>query len=173
MVQKVYFDTSVWLAPYDSPCSRLNQDEVVASITRICDHHKRGALQLVTSTKVLEEMSKQLSNPEKRDKASRALKRIDELQIDRLPRAPADLGKLVLDEARFDVAPKFRDIPKHDPDKDIIEYATENKLDFFVSLDEKHILNESTKRELESRLRSEGTKVVTPQELAGILFQTK
>lgn len=85
--------------------------------------------------------------------------------------APADLEKAILDKARFDVAPKFTDIPEHDPDKDVIEYATENELDFFVSLDEKHILNKDARRELESRLRSEGTKVVTPQELAGALMQ--
>jgi predicted nucleic acid-binding protein len=129
-----------------------------------------GRLQLFTSTKVLEEMHNQLSNPEKSAKASKALKHIDELQIGRLPRAPADFGKAIFGEARYGVAPKFRDIPEHDKDKDVIEYATENELDFFVSLDERHILNEFTKRQLESRLRSEGTKVVTPQELARILF---
>lgn len=172
-VKTAYFDTSVWLAPYDSSHARSNQAEVVVSIERICDCHKERALRLVTSSKVLDELRNQLSNPEKRDKAIRALKHIDELKTDRLPRTPADLDKLVLDEGRLDVAPKFRDIPKHEPDRDVIEYATENKLDFFVSLDERHILNEDTKRELESRLSSDETKVVTPQELAGMLYSNQ
>ena len=89
-----------------------------------------------------------------------------------MSRTPAECGKAICGEAICGVVPKFRDLPKDEADRELVEYMTKNGVDFCVSLDFDHIMKESTKKELESRLDAERSKIVTPQELVAKLSST-
>lgn len=165
MTPRVYLDTSVWLAPYDQPNARPNQRDVTKAIERIFEYHQQGKIRLLTSAKVKGELQNQLLDAEKCEKARQALGRISQLRPEELPRAPADYAKAIYGQARYNVAPKFMDIPEHEPDQDVTEFLTENYVSFFVTLDDAHILSEDSRREIELRLQNEGTAIATPLEL--------
>jgi len=124
-----------------------------------------GKVEVVTSREVVGELENHLLDARTRDKASQALELMCKLKPQHLPRAPADLGKAILGEMRLGVGPKFRDAPKDEADREVVEYMTENGVDFYVSLDFEHILKKGMKENLESRLEAERSRIVTPRQL--------
>lgn len=172
MPPRIYFDTSVWMAPYDDSDAREGQSDIVTAIERVVEWHENAKVEIVTSRQVLTELEGHLLNARTRDKAKLAMELMCELRPQHLPRNPADLGKAILGEMRLGVAPKFRDVPRDEGDREVTEYLTRNDVDFYVSLDFRHIMNETTKKELESRLDAEKSKIVTPQELVARLSPT-
>ena len=169
MPPRVYFDTSVWMAPYDDSDARENQSEIVVAIRRVVEWHENTKVEIVMSRQIVTELEHHLLNARTCNKAKQALKLIDELKPQHLPRTPADCARAICGEARCGVGPKFRDLPKDEADREVIEYMTENGVDFYVSLDFGHIMKESTKKALESRLDAEKSKIVTPQQLVARL----
>lgn len=169
MTPRAYLDTSVWMAPYDDSNSRNNQPDIVRAIKRIVECHESGKIELVTSRQVMSELENHLSDSRTCNKASQALQVIRNLGLRQLPRAPADYGKAFYGEAQYNVGPKFQDAPKDEADREVMEYLTENGVDFYVSLDFEHILRESAKRELDPRL-AERCRIVTPQQLIAELW---
>ena len=165
MAPKAYFDTCVWMALYDDPNARENQSEIVTALRRIVECHESGKVEVVTSREVVGELENHLSDARTCNKASQALELMGKLKPQHLPRAPADWGKLIWGEMRWGVALKFRDAPKDEADREVIEYMTENGVDFYVSLDFKHILKKGMKENLELRLEAERSRIVTPQQL--------
>lgn len=156
----VYFDTSVWLAPYDELTEP--RKEQVPAIEQLIDKHKSNEITLHTSRQVMNELRDLLRNSEKAEKASKALERLDTLHLTQLPLAIAVYGRAVYGEARYGQEPKFDEISLKEKDKLIAEFMTVNNLDYFVSVD-----NDFLKRraEIGSLLAREHTSVLEPQEL--------
>jgi hypothetical protein len=153
------------MALYDDPNVRENQSEIVTALRRIVECHESGKVEVVTSREVVGELVNHLLDARKCDKARQALDLMGKLKPQHLPRTPADCGKAICGEARCGVGPKFRDLPRDEEDREVMEYMTENGVDFYVSLDFEHILKEGMKENLESRLEAERSRIVTPQQL--------
>ena len=160
MTKRVYFDTSVWLAPYDELTEP--RKEQIPAIDQLINKHKSGEIVLETSRQVMNELRELLQNSEKSGKASKALARIEPLHLVPLPFTIAAYGRGVYDEARYGQEPKFDETSLKEKDKLIAEFMTANNLDYFVSVDN-HFLNR--KAEIEALLAREQTAVLEPQEL--------
>lgn len=155
-----YFDTSVWLAPYDELTEpRKGQ---VPAIELLINKHKYEEIVLYTSRQVIAELRDLLKNPEKAEKASKALERIESLHLKQLPFTIAIYGKALYGEARYGQRPKFNEISIKEKDKLIAEFMTANNLDYFVSVDNDFL---KRKAEIEFLLAREHTTVLEPQEL--------
>jgi predicted nucleic acid-binding protein len=161
MTKFVYFDTSVWLAPYDELTEP--RKEQVPAIEQLINKHRCDEIVLYTSRQVINELRDLLKNPEKAEKASEALERIESLHLKQLPFTIAIYGKAVYGEARYGQRPKFDQISIKEKDKLIAEFMTANNLDYFVSVDEEDFLKR--KPEIEALLAREHTTVLEPQEL--------
>jgi predicted nucleic acid-binding protein len=157
----VYFDTSVWLAPYDELTEA--RKEQVPAIELLINKHKHEEIVLYTSRQVITELQDLLKNPEKAQKASKALERIESLHLKQLPFTIAIYGKAVYGEARYGQRPKFNEISIKEKDKLIAEFMTANNLDYFVSVDKEDFLGR--KSEIEALLAREHTTVLEPQDL--------
>ena len=164
----VYCDTSVWMGLFDALSERRNQQEIESAIRTLLDLHRQGKIELVSSRQVKAELTNLLTDPTRAEKAKKALETLANLNLRELPRTPADLGKAVLGEMRLNQSPQFTDIPSKPSDRDVVEYLTANGVAFFVSLDERHFLR--NKWQIEERLNTEKSKVVSPQELVKVLF---
>jgi predicted nucleic acid-binding protein len=160
MTKRVYFDTSVWLAPYDELTEPRKAQ--IPAIDQLINMHNSGQIALQTSRQVMNELRDLLQNPEKSEKASKALATVEPLHLVPLPFTIAVYGGAVYDEARYGQAPKFDEISLKEKDKLIAEFMTANNLDYFVSVDN-HFLNR--KSEIEALLAREQTAVLEPQEL--------
>jgi predicted nucleic acid-binding protein len=156
----VYFDTSVWLAPYDDLTEP--RKEQVPAIERLINKHKSNEITLHTSRQVMKELRDLLRNSEKAEKASKALERLYTLHLTQLPLSIAVYGRTVYGEARYGQKPKFNEISLREKDKLIAEFMTANNLDYFVSVDNDFL---KRKAEIESLLARERTSVLEPQEL--------
>ena len=164
----VYFDTSVWMGIYDPLDGRTGQKEIELAIKKLIELHRIGKIQLVTSRQVEAELQQLLSDPSRASKAQNALTLVEGLNLRKLHRTPADLDKMILDEARLDQKPNLPDFPAKESDRDIAEYLTANRIMFFVSLDDRHFISKKT--EIEQRLGLDNTQVVTPQDLVKARF---
>lgn len=162
MVPKVYFDTSVWISPYDD----WRDETTVLAVQRIIEAHKDRRIQLCTSRQVIKELQELLKNPDKSSKAQRALTALTSLNLLSLPYTPGIFGKAVFGEAIFDQETKFSDSSLKEPDREIAEFITANNVDFFASVDSDFF---NIKKDIESRLQREHTSVVTPDQLCNIL----
>ena len=160
MAKRVYFDTSVWLAPYDE-LTEPRKEQILA-IDQLIDKHKSGEIVLHTSRQVMNELRGLLENSEKLEKASKALARVESLHLVKLPFTIAVLGKAVFGEARYGQEAKFDEISLKEKDQLIAEFMTANNLDYFISLDNDFL---SRKAEIEALLAREQTTVLEPQGL--------
>ena len=160
MAKRVYFDTSVWLAP----CDELTEPrkEQIPAIDQLVNKHKSGEIVLQTSRQVMNELRDLLRNSEKSGKASKALARVESLHLVQLPFTIAVFGRAVFGEARFGQGSKFDEISLKEKDKLIAEFMTANNLDYFVSVDNDFL---NRKAEIEALLAREQTAVLEPQEL--------
>jgi predicted nucleic acid-binding protein len=160
MAKFVYFDTSVWLAPYDELTEPRRIQ--VPAIERLINKHKSNEIVLHTSRQVLNELRDLLQNREKAEKASRALERLGSLHLKQLPFTIAVYGRGVYGEARYGQEPKFDEISLKEKDRLIAEFMTANNLDYFVSVDKDFL---KRKAEIEALLADEHTRILEPQEL--------
>ncbi len=155
-----YFDTSVWLAPYDELTEP--RKEQVPAIELLINNHMYEEIVLYTSRQVITELQELLKNPEKAQKASKAIERIESLHLKQLPFTIAIYGKAVYGEARYGQRPKFNEMSMKEKDKLVAEFMTANNLDYFVSVDKDFLGRRS---EIEAMLVREHTTVLEPQEL--------
>jgi predicted nucleic acid-binding protein len=160
MPKLVYFDTSVWLAPYDKMTPP--RQEQVPAISPLIDMHNSGEIQLITSQQVTNELQELSKRHDKVEKASKALEKITSLRLDRLPWTLAIWGRLIWGEMRWGQGPNFDDSELKEKDKAIAEFMTANNVDYFVSVDNDFL---KRKPDIEARLQREHTTVFQPQEL--------
>jgi len=169
MPKLVYFDTSVWMAPYDE-LSEPRKAQVPA-IEQLVNKHKSNEIMLHMSRQVMNELLDLLRNPEKAEKAekaSKALQMLGSLHLTQLPFAVAVYNHpfTMFDEARYDQRSKFDKTSLKGKDKLIAEFMTANNLDYFVSVDEDFL---KRKAEIEALLAREHTSVLEPQDLLKLL----
>jgi predicted nucleic acid-binding protein len=166
MAKLVYFDTSVWMAPYDE-LSEPRKAQVPA-IEQLVNKHKSNEIVLHTSRQVINELQDLLRNPEKAEKASKALQMLEPLHLTQLPFVVAVYNHpfTMYGEARYDQRPKFDETSLKEKDKLIAEFMTANNLDYFVSVDEDFL---KRKAEIEALLAREHTCVLEPQDLLKLL----
>jgi predicted nucleic acid-binding protein len=164
MAKLVYFDTSVWMAPYD----RLTEPRKVQipAIEQLINKHNANEIVLCTSRQVMNELRDLLKKPGKAEKASNALRSLELLHLTQLPFTVAVHGKAFYDEARYGQEPKFNETSLSEKDKLIAEFMTANSLDYFVSVDEDFL---KRRTEIEALLAREHTSVLQPQELLSTL----
>jgi predicted nucleic acid-binding protein len=160
MAKLVYFDTSVWMAPYDELTEPRKVQ--VPAIEQIINKHKSNEIVLQTSRQVMNELRDLLHRPDKAEKARKALEKVEALHLTQLPFTIAEFGRAVFGEALFGQGAKFDEISLKEKDRLIAEFMTANNLDYFVSVDNDFL---SRKLEIEALLAHEHTSVLEPQEL--------
>jgi predicted nucleic acid-binding protein len=160
MAKLVYFDTSVWMAPYDELTEP--REVQIPAIEQIINKHKSNEIVLQTSRQVMNELRDLLHRPDKAEKARKALEMVESLYLTQLPFTIAVYGRAVYGEAQYGQGPKFDETSLKEKDKLIAEFMTANNLDYFVSVDSDFL---KRKAEIEALLADEHTRILEPQEL--------
>lgn len=151
---KIYFDTCVWIRPYELP-SETGEHAAIKTILQLVKDKK---LRMFTSRQVESELNKHVKTKDY-VKFRRGLSLWRNTEKEFLP-YPAcvldDPVKGVIGESRLNDNRKFQSEQLKSQDKDIVEFLVGNGIDYFISVD-----GDFTDNRIE-RVLNKGTKVLKP-----------